>query len=80
MFTAKLILNSYIMLKNILKLEGAKLLSKAQQNSTHGGAQGCGPEECNESGCYYGCNDCRSQTYTCPGGYIECFFCMDGNN
>ena len=66
------------MLKNILNLNGAQQLSKKEQNAINGGAQLCGPEDCNESGCDFGCFDCLSKTYSCPGGYIECYYCGDG--
>ncbi|MFT5891816.1 MAG: hypothetical protein ACI9Y7_001923 [Dokdonia sp.] len=41
MFTVKLIINFTIMLKNILKLEGAQQLNKTEQRSIQGG----GPRE-----------------------------------
>jgi hypothetical protein len=41
MFTANLILNIYIMLQNILNLEGVSVLSKKQQGSINGGTQKC---------------------------------------
>ena len=41
MFAVKLILNFTIMLKNILKLDGAQALSKNEQNKINGGGQ-CG--------------------------------------
>jgi hypothetical protein len=39
MFAVKLIINFTIMLKNILKLEGAQQLNKAEQRSIQGGSQ-----------------------------------------
>jgi hypothetical protein len=41
MFTANLILNIYIMLKNILNLGGVSVLSKKQQGSINGGERQC---------------------------------------
>jgi len=64
------------MLKNILELKGAQQLSKNEQNAIHGGD--CIPENC-ASSCSFQCMECRYITYSCPGGYIDCFYCMDGN-
>jgi hypothetical protein len=63
MFTANLILNIYIMLKNILNLEGAAQLSKAQQNQIFGG------EDPFIGGSGW-CEDTCSSDSDCPDGMM----------
>jgi hypothetical protein len=58
-------LNFYIMLKNILKLEGAQKLTKNEQKSLIGGIlRGCpaGTHQCEESGPYR----CVKNGMMCP--------------
>lgn len=54
MFTVKLITKFYIMLKSILKLNGAQGLTKSEQKSINGGAildiVVCEANECNRFG------------------------------
>ena len=53
MFTANLLIKLSIMLKNILKLNGAQQLSKSEQGSINGGGplqEQCG-DGCNVGGC-----------------------------
>lgn len=57
------------MLKNLLKLEGVKLLDKNQQKGIKGGEACCNPsEEC----CGGGCSGCPAGQCQCTSGCTYC--------
>jgi hypothetical protein len=57
-------LKNQIMLKNILKLEGAQKLSSSQQKEINGGACiGCGPKKCGGDGSFIFVNGVKTCCY-----------------